>query len=89
MINLVLLMEGGIVQQIITDQELEGLNLKVLIADFDTEGMEEKELSLVDGDEAYVYEEDIFENKEFTKDVLKALEKKQEEQHENRSIHNR
>jgi soluble P-type ATPase len=89
MINLVLLMEGGIVQQIITDQELEGLNLKVLIADFDTEGMEEKELSLVDGDEAYVYEENIFENKEFTKDVLKALEKKQEEQHENRSIHNR
>jgi soluble P-type ATPase len=89
MINLVLLMEGGIVQQIITDQELEGLNLKVLIADFDTEGMEEEELSLVDGDEAYVYKEDIFENKEFTKDVLKALEKKREEQHENRSIHNR
>ena len=47
--KIVIVLEGGLVQHIVADQEMD-----VTVLDFDTEGIDEKHSTEVNGDEAYV-----------------------------------
>jgi hypothetical protein len=49
--KVVVVVQGGIVQEVITDEEL----VDVVIVDRDTDGLSEDEVKVVDGKESYVY----------------------------------
>jgi len=48
--NIVIFMEGGVIQDIIADAEA-----RVIVVDRDVEGLDEKDIKTVLGNEAYVY----------------------------------
>ena len=75
-VNLVLLIEGGLIQQVIADVEGEDIMVSVAVADYDIESYGEENLDLVDGDEVHVYMEQVQENSDYVKKVFKAIDNK-------------
>ena len=75
-VNLVLLIEGGLIQQVIADVEGEDIIVSVAVADYDIESYGEENLDLVDGDEVHVYMEQVQENSDYVKKVFKAIDNK-------------
>ncbi|MEK4826591.1 hypothetical protein NSS71_18815 [Niallia sp. FSL W8-0951] len=49
--NVVVFLEGGVVQQVITDSE----NVQVVIVDRNTENLPKEDIQTILGEEAYVY----------------------------------
>ena len=48
--RVVVIVEGGVVQNVLVDKETE-----VIVVDYDSDGLEEDEITMIHGDEAYVY----------------------------------
>ena len=62
-----------------TDCISEKCVLKIINVDFDVEGLEDSEVSEVDGDEAYLCKETIVVHPNFVQKVIKATEEKYKE----------
>ena len=73
-VNLVLLVEGGIVQDVITDVEGEDITVNVVAVDNDLEGIEEEDIDMVDGDEVYLYRLGSSGDSEYVKKVFEAID---------------
>ncbi|GEM_PF-6501261 len=52
--NLIVVMEGGLISHFVSDSEMD-----IIVIDYDTEGLNESDLTDIDGDKAYVYTHEI------------------------------
>jgi len=75
-ITLVVIEDQGYLQFIVNKED-ESFNPEIICVDFYTEGIPSDEVSIVDGDEAYVYKDKVVVNPEFVNKTIKALNKKE------------
>jgi len=77
-ITLVVLNDRGVLQ-FMTDKISEKCLLKIINVDFDVEGLEDSEVSEVDGEEAYLHRDTIVVHPTYVKKVIQATNKKYKE----------
>jgi hypothetical protein len=77
-ITLIVLNDQGLLQ-FMTDKISDEYILSVIHVDFNTEGYEEKELSVVDGEKAFLHRDTIIVHPTYVKKVIQATNKKYKE----------